>query len=337
MDRRIRSAFALGMALLPFLAAAQGPRFSDVPADAWYATYVEKAADAGIVTGYVGEDGQPTGLFGPADKVTLEQALKMVLEAAGYEETVYEHACGAGCGGTFSATPWAHAYATVAMAERFDVLRADKVNLRRAATRAEVAQLVADAFRPSFKLDTIVPETFSDVDLNNKDHHEAAVNSLVQDGIMSGDGDCEPGPACPKTTFRPADTIIRAEVAKVVTKAIEKYGKRGDGMQPTRNAFTSFPGEVELWYFPSQGFVFPNGEASVRVGTDVRFVNRGKTPIWIASDPHPTHDALPGFDAKGQMSQNESFTFMFTKTGTWAFHNEMNPGNAKAYGQVDVE
>ncbi len=325
------------MAFSPLLATAQNGTFSDVPADAWYASYVQKAADDGIVSGYVDDAGEPTGKFGPADKVTLEQALKMVLEAAGYEETVYEHLCGVGCGGTFSASPWAHAYATVAIAERFDVLHGSAINLRQSATRAEVAQMIEDAFRPVMKLDTIVPESFSDVELETTAHHATAINSIVQDGIMSGDGPCEPGIGCPKTTFRPTDTIIRAEVAKVVVRAIEKYGKRGEGMQPTRNAFAPFPGEVEVWYFPSLGFMFPNKETSVRPGTDVRFVNRGKTPIWVASDPHPTHDALPGFDAKGQLKQNDSYVYMFTKPGMWSFHNHLNPGNSKAYGQIVVQ
>jgi plastocyanin len=336
MRARFASILVLG-SLCATSALALEPRFHDVPADAWYAPYVEKAADAGIVNGYTDADGVPTGEFGPTDRVTLEQALKMILEAGGYEETVYSHACGTGCAAQFTASPWAYPYVTVAIAERFDAVKGEKANLRRYATRAEVAQMVTDAFRPSTKADTIVPETFSDVSLTEVAHHASAVNDLLQDGVMTGDQTCDPTAQCPMTTFRPTDTIIRAEVAKVVMLGIEKYGERGEGMQPTKNAYQRTAGEVEMWYFPSQGFFYPNGELSIRPGTVVRFVNRGKPPIWVASDPHPTHDALTGFDAKGPMQQNDSYYRMFAEEGTWSFHNHMNPGNPKAHGEVVVE
>ena len=47
--------------------------FSDVEADAWYAAPIFWASQAGIVTGY-----GDTGLFGPNDKVTREQAATML-------------------------------------------------------------------------------------------------------------------------------------------------------------------------------------------------------------------------------------------------------------------
>ncbi len=51
-------------------------KFADVPADAWFAKYVETAANLGIVSG----DGQ-TGNFVPARQVNKAEFLKMVLKA----------------------------------------------------------------------------------------------------------------------------------------------------------------------------------------------------------------------------------------------------------------
>ena len=53
--------------------------FTDVPANHWASGYINVAQQMGIINGYGG------GLFGPEDKVTYEQAVKMVVCALGYE------------------------------------------------------------------------------------------------------------------------------------------------------------------------------------------------------------------------------------------------------------
>ena len=53
--------------------------FTDVPADHWASGYINVAQQMGIINGYGG------GLFGPEDKVTYEQAVKMVVCALGYD------------------------------------------------------------------------------------------------------------------------------------------------------------------------------------------------------------------------------------------------------------
>ena len=53
--------------------------FTDVPANHWASGYINVAQQMGIINGYGG------GLFGPEDKVTYEQAVKMVVCALGYD------------------------------------------------------------------------------------------------------------------------------------------------------------------------------------------------------------------------------------------------------------
>lgn len=55
-------------------------RFPDVPVGHWANGYVSKAAELGIVTGY------DTGLFGPTDVVTYEQAITMIVRALEMED-----------------------------------------------------------------------------------------------------------------------------------------------------------------------------------------------------------------------------------------------------------
>lgn len=54
-------------------------RFTDVPMEHWANPYVAKAAELGIVGGY------GDGRFGPADMVTYEQVLAMVIRAVGLQ------------------------------------------------------------------------------------------------------------------------------------------------------------------------------------------------------------------------------------------------------------
>lgn len=79
---------------------------------------------------------------------------------------------------------------------------------------------------------------------------------------------------------------------------------------------------------------------SVAVGTTVTFVNQGGDEMWIASDPHPTHQGYDGTTknqhcAAGytgsipldQCSAGVSYNFTFTKVGTWGYHNHGSAGD----------
>ena len=62
-----------------------GSIFTDVPAEHWANPYVVKTAELGLVTGY------GDGRFGPADDVTYEQAVTMVVSAVGGEVEAQEN------------------------------------------------------------------------------------------------------------------------------------------------------------------------------------------------------------------------------------------------------
>lgn len=64
---------------------------------------------------------------------------------------------------------------------------------------------------------------------------------------------------------------------------------------------------------------------TVTPGTTVVFVNNGQGLHWPASDVHPTHQELPGFDAGRRLSTGEEYSFVFSDSGTWSFHDHVNP------------
>ncbi len=69
---------------------------------------------------------------------------------------------------------------------------------------------------------------------------------------------------------------------------------------------------------------FSPSTITVKKGTTVTFRNDSSSQMWIASDPHPTHTDLPGFDGLRGYNQGESYTYTFEKVGTWGYHNHLN-------------
>jgi plastocyanin len=70
---------------------------------------------------------------------------------------------------------------------------------------------------------------------------------------------------------------------------------------------------------------FEPSSLTVPSGTSVTFENKSSDDSWPASDVHPTHQEYPGFDAKKPLLPGESYSFTFTKTGSWGYHNHLEP------------
>jgi plastocyanin len=79
---------------------------------------------------------------------------------------------------------------------------------------------------------------------------------------------------------------------------------------------------------------FEPATVEVSVGTTVTFVNNGQGLHWPASDNHPTHEILAGFDAKKGLATGETYSYTFTEIGSWGFHNHLAP---QIKGTVVVE
>ena len=70
---------------------------------------------------------------------------------------------------------------------------------------------------------------------------------------------------------------------------------------------------------------FSPAAITVKKGTSVTFENQTTVGMWVASDVHPTHQLLPGFDAKKSIGKGGVYTYTFAKVGTWTFHNHASP------------
>jgi hypothetical protein len=174
--------------------------FWDVPKADWYYAPVLALVELGVVTGKEDTRGSITG-FAPAESVSVGAALKMTLLAAGVDPAT--------CTGT-SASPnhWAAAYERCANERGFGL----EGSLDDPATRAEMARFTLLAFGVS---PGSGQSPFPDVPASHKDKDYIAYAYAV--GIVTGDkkDGVETG------TYRPDDSLNRAEGAAIIQRALE--------------------------------------------------------------------------------------------------------------------
>lgn len=174
--------------------------FKDTDDNQWFTSFVSEAAKDGVIGGYKDAQGKSLGEFRPANKVTIAEALKMAVASSGLKESMSAPSL------EQAKTHWVKGWIKTAEDNGMSVSVAD---VNASATRGDVVRWAIEAYG-------VVPpkaetSSFPDVSLTDKnvDYIEYA-KSL---GIISGDGDTG--------KFRPNDTIIRAEVAKILNATAE--------------------------------------------------------------------------------------------------------------------
>ncbi len=69
---------------------------------------------------------------------------------------------------------------------------------------------------------------------------------------------------------------------------------------------------------------------TVKVGTAVTFVNQSKVSMYVISAIHPTHQVLSGLNEGKSVVNGGTYTYTFSKVGTWKYHNENKPDQTGA-------
>ncbi|MCP6719995.1 MAG: hypothetical protein KJI72_01535 [Patescibacteria group bacterium] len=65
-------------------------------------------------------------------------------------------------------------------------------------------------------------------------------------------------------------------------------------------------------------------EITVQKGDTIIFANASDEPFWPASDPHPTHQFLSGFDQGHAIDSGSSWNYTFYEPGIWYYHDHLN-------------
>ena len=73
------------------------------------------------------------------------------------------------------------------------------------------------------------------------------------------------------------------------------------------------------------GTAFEPSTLTIKAGDTVTFENKSGDDFWPASNVHPTHLLYPGFDAKKPILDGGTYSFTFTKKGSWGYHNHLTP------------
>jgi len=90
---------------------------------------------------------------------------------------------------------------------------------------------------------------------------------------------------------------------------------------------------------------FSPASVKIKSGQKVIFVNNSNGNMWVAADEHPSHTEYNGTDRQShcpditevafdQCADGKTYTFTFTKTGSWDYHNHLS---ANKTGTVIVE
>lgn len=93
------------------------------------------------------------------------------------------------------------------------------------------------------------------------------------------------------------------------------------GTTPTPTATTTAPKTVEVTYTTAG---FSPSTITIKKGDTVKFINNTSSGIKPASNPHPVHTDYPEFVSPDDIAQGGSWSFTFTKVGTWGYHNHRN-------------
>src|SRR5215207_8003978 len=84
-------------------------------------------------------------------------------------------------------------------------------------------------------------------------------------------------------------------------------------------------GGVEVQMTATGAFDPPT--VTVDRGDTVTWVNDSGDDAWPASDVHPTHQLLPGFDPKRVVLSGSSWSYTFETAGRHPYHNHLAPEN----------
>ena len=185
----------------------------DVPLKEWFAPYVRYIAELQLVSGYRDAQGVPTGEFGPADPVTLEQVAKVAVLAAGIDAT----ACPLPPQNLSASGAWSASYVSCAEARGWAVYSDAATDLRRPATREEVVMTILQAFKKEFDADTA---TIPFTDVEKTSMFAPAIAKAAGDGIVSGYTDSQ---GRLTGLFGPTNNVTRAEFSKIVSISLQLY------------------------------------------------------------------------------------------------------------------
>jgi plastocyanin len=114
--------------------------------------------------------------------------------------------------------------------------------------------------------------------------------------------------------------------------ALPAYAANGSTTDAAAEASHVHGAQTVSILMTAQGF--EPSEVTINQGDTVIFENIDAADHWPASDIHPTHQIYPAFDPKRGIAPDQSWSFVFTREGSWGMHDHLNP---QFTGTIHVE
>ena len=195
--------------------------YKDVTTAAWFAPFVHKMISTGISTGYRNAQGTLTGMYGPENEVTLGELAKIAHRVVGIDETETRTTTG----NALAKNTWTAPFFASAETRGWLIYQNVRSDPARPVTRAEVVATLLQAFDVPLKWPK--GKMFTDIAMDTK--FSNCIETAAADGLVTG---FPAGEGSALSAFRPDQLVNRAELAKIVSLAIDLYGKNTPDFQP---------------------------------------------------------------------------------------------------------
>src|SRR3990167_5678875 len=74
---------------------------------------------------------------------------------------------------------------------------------------------------------------------------------------------------------------------------------------------------------------FEPATIQIKPDTQVTWTNTDTADHQVAADPYPKNDSIPGFHSGVIIQKGDTISFIFTKAGTYSYHDEKKPMDLK--------
>lgn len=259
---------ALSVSLAVPAWAARAMQFTDINSNQWFYPYVADLYDKGVI------DGTSAATFTPKGTVTLGQALKLILLAAGYDEQAP------------TTTHWASGYYHLASKRGF-LGSASALTLDQPINRQQIAEIAAKA--TGLERTNHARSPFSDTT-------NLSVMALYDHGILTGIQ--EKG----QLLFKPRDQITRAEISAIIWRMAQALNT-AEPPEETTEPVTEEPATEE----PATEEPFTEQPSTEQPATEEP---SGKTYFTFQGKKIPVQENIPLNDLDNSLFQRNENGFL---------------------------
>lgn len=166
----------------------------------------------------------------------------------------------------------------------------------------------------------------TDPELKFTDRRDAAAQNNFTDAVEIKSGYDPLTPGLKLTDNRKAQIESDSKTHQLHEPTLTTLGLQPTTQAPSQNTETpsSTAQEAKTVSVTIENNKLNPQSVEINVGDSVVWLNKDETKHHIASDPHPSHTALPGFESV-DLSVSQTYSFKFTKAGTWGYHDHLNP------------